>query len=573
MKLLFEEPACTTCGACLSVCPKNPKSLKLLKCRHCPPESAGCKPACPKGAIKESDGFLFVDSEECDGCGECARRCSKGAIEIVDDKAVKCDACLGKPMCIDYCPEEALRLLKEEEGILGWKISTEKAGYCAGIPRLSREEESIISEICTKFREKSKSGEFSGKEEAGGEIESILKGYCKDAGLMMETDQFGYISRIALMQVWGFGPLDPLLADDSLEEIAVVGLGKPVYVYKRGEGWLETDFFFTSQEVFVNVVNKMARPLGRRLAYQTPRLNSVLPDGSRLHASMPPISQLELTIRKFRANPISVPELISLGTFSPESLAFIWLAMKVDTSILVAGNTASGKTSTLNALFSFVPLNERVLITEETPEINIPHKHRVSLLANSELGIGMGDLASDSLRMRPDRLIVGEARTAGEAKALLDAITSGQARGSYATFHAHSAKEAVARMRSLGVPETDIASIGLVVIQKRLGGSGKGKEARRTLEIAEVRMDGGAVGAITIYGYDYKARSLKRTKNPSIVEEEVMNALGLDGKAFRKELSDRAKFLSGLAKGKTRFFETVVAIQNYDRLLGGWFDR
>ncbi len=573
MKLLFEEPACTTCGACLSVCPKNPKSLNLLKCRHCPPESAGCKPACPRGAIKESNGFLFIDSEECDGCGKCARQCSKGAIEIVEDKAIKCDACLGKPKCIDYCPEEALRLLKEEEGILGWRVSGEKAGYSVGIPRLSREEEGIVNEICARFRENSKKGEFGGREDAKSELEGILTGYCKDSGLMMETDQFDYLSKITLMQVWGFGPLDPMLADDSLEEIAVVGLGKPVYVYKRGEGWLETDCSFTSQEVFVNTVNKMARPLGRRLAYQTPRINSVLPDGSRLHASMPPISQLELTIRKFRANPISAPELVSLGTFSPESLAFLWLAMKVDTSILIAGNTASGKTSTLNALFSFIPLEERVLITEETPEINIPHKHRVSLLANTELGIGMGELASDSLRMRPDRLIVGEARTAGEAKALLDAITSGQARGSYATFHAHSAKEAVARMRALGAPETDIASIGLIVIQKRLGGSDKGKEARRALEIAEVRMNGGAVEAITIYGYDYKTRSLKRTKNPSAVEEEVMNALGFDGKMLKKELSDRSKFLCGLAKRKTGFFETVVAIQNYDRLLGGWFDR
>ncbi|MFH0817368.1 MAG: ATPase, T2SS/T4P/T4SS family, partial [Candidatus Micrarchaeota archaeon] len=551
MKLLFEESACTTCGACLSVCPKGPKSTGLLKCRHCAPEGAPCKVSCPLGAIKQSSELLFVDLEECSGCGECVNKCPYGAIEIVNGKASKCDACLGEPKCIDYCPEEAIRPLKHEDGVLGWEITREKAGYSLGLPRLSKEEESIVAEVASRFREASKKGEFPGKNDAKKEIESILTSYCQDYGLRMETDQFEYLSEISLAQVWGFGPLEPLLEDEGLEEIAIIGLGKPIYVYKRGCGWLETDCMFSSQEVFINIVNKMARPLGRRLTYQTPRLNAVLPNGSRLHASMPPISDLELIIRKFRANPISVPELISLGTFSPESLAFLWLAMKVDTSVVVAGNTASGKTSTLNALFSFVPLGERVLITEETPEINIPHRHRVKLLANTELGIGMGELASDSLIMRPDRLIVGEAKTEKEAKALLDAITSGQARGSYATFHAHSAKEAVARMRSLGAPEADISSIGLIVIQKRLGGSKKNSEARKALEIAEVKLEGGASEAVLVYEYDYKTRSLKRTKNESRTERTIMNALSLGKMEFKTVLRERAGFLTGLAKRKT----------------------
>jgi len=299
----------------------------------------------------------------------------------------------------------------------------------------------------------------------------------------------------------------------------------------------------------------------------------VLPDGSRLHASMPPISQLELTIRKFRANPISVPELISFGTASPEAVAFLWLAMKIDTSIVVAGNTASGKTSTLNALFSFVPLDERVLVTEETPEINIPHRHRVSLIANTELGIGMGDLASDSLRMRPDRLVIGEARTGQEARALLDAITSGQARGSYATFHAQSGKETIARLLSLGILETDIGAVGLIVIQKRIGGRQKSREERRIVEISEVQPSGESIEAVRIYSYDFKSRALKRTKNFSKTEEAVMNALDLDGKGFQKELKERTQFLLALSKRKASFFETVAAIQNYERKTGRWFDR
>ncbi len=572
MRLLFEKTACTDCGACRGTCPKGPKSMKIFGCRHCNPESAPCRTACPIGAIKQSGEFLFIDEEECNGCGECERKCPYGAIEIVGGKALKCDACLGKPLCIDYCPEEALALLRESEGMLGWRIRNEKADYSIQLPALAQEEEAIVCEICSRFREASKKGEVASRKDAEEKTGALLLGYCRENGLMMETDQFEYLSKIALSQIWGYGPLDSLLSDDGLEEIAAIGLGKPVYVYKRGAGWLETDCEFTSEQEFVNIINKMARPLGRRLTYQSPRLNAVLPDGSRIHASMPPISGLELTIRKFRKNPISAPELVGFGTFSAEALAFLWLAMKVDTSVVVAGNTASGKTSTLNALFSFVPLDERVLITEETPEINVPHRHRVSLLANPELGIGMGELAADSLRMRPDRVIVGEARTENEVRALLEAMTSGQARGSYATFHAQSAREAVARMKSLGAPDTDINSIGLIVIQKRLAGRGRNRESRKALEIAEVAMNGDSAEAVLIYQYDYGVRSLKRTKTQSRTEEAIMNELGLGKKELKKELSDRALFLSGLSRRKVSFFESVAAIQNYDRLLGGSLD-
>jgi Flp pilus assembly CpaF family ATPase len=424
----------------------------------------------------------------------------------------------------------------------------------------------VILEVSGRFREASKKGEFSDRQSAKEALDAILLQICRDSGLLMETDQFDYLSKIAFMHIWGYGPLDPLLADDRLEEIAVIGLKKPVYVYKRGEGWLSTDCVFTEQEAFVNLVNKMARPLGRRLTHQTPRLNAVLPDGSRIHASMPPLSQLELTVRKFRANPISVPDLVNFRTFSPEALAFLWLAMKTDTSIIVAGNTASGKTSTLNALFSFVPLDERVLITEETPEINIPHKHKIGLLASPELGIGMCELASDSLRMRPDRVIVGEVRTKDETKALLEAITSGQARGSYATFHAHSADEAIARMRSLGVLETDIASIGLIVVQKRIAGSGKAKEIRLVTEISELKIEAGSAKAVQLYVYDYESKSLKRTAaHDSETEREIRRAFGLSESGFKRELADRSKLLSSLAKKKRSFFETVVSIQTYER--------
>ena len=135
---------------------------------------------------------------------------------------------------------------------------------------------------------------------------------------------------------------------------------------------------------------------------------------------------------------------------------------------MISGNTASGKTTTLNALFSFVPANERVLIAEETPEIMIPHAHQMRLVASREMGIGLKDLVYDTLRMRPDRMIVGEVRSREEAGALFDVLLAGQARGCYATFHAQSAEEARSRFRHLGVNPEDLSSLDCIVVQRRM---------------------------------------------------------------------------------------------------------
>ncbi len=372
-----------------------------------------------------------------------------------------------------------------------------------------------------------------------------------------------YIMEVAFLDICGHGVLQPLLAEKEFEEIAVIGIGKPIYACHRKKGWLRTNCFFTREEAAVAVINKMARQLGRRVTLRQPRLNAVLPDGSRLHASIPPISGVEMTIRKFRESPISVADLIGYGTYSAESLAFLWLAAQSDISLLVSGNTASGKTSTLNALFSFVPLGERVLITEETPEMNIPHEHAVKLLANAELGVGMPELVADSLRMRPDRVIVGEVRTKEEVGALFETILSGQARGSFATFHAQSGEEALARLRSFGIAPMDLRSLDLIVVQRRMArfapdGSPLG-EVRKCVEICEVGANGEAVA---LFEHDYGADRLRR-KAEGKVAEKICRCFGFPRKKLASEISARAAFLGSLAEREANFSECVSAIQRY----------
>ena len=301
-----------------------------------------------------------------------------------------------------------------------------------------------------------------------------------------------------------------------------------------------------------DVINKMGRGIGRRITLQNPRLNAVLPDGSRIHASIPPISNYELTIRKFRHNPIHVADLMAYGTFTSESLAFLWMLMQSDLSTIIAGNTACGKTSTLNALFQFVSPKERVLVTEETPEIKVPQEHVVKLLSSAELGVHMKDLVADSLRMRPDRVIVGEARTAEEVEALLETITSGQARGSYATFHAQSARETLVRMRSLGALPIDLQSLDVIVVQRRMMRydlrTRRNVEVRRCTEIGEVLPpEGDGLPALrTLFRYDAGEDRLMRAEKSKALVGHVCESFGIGRAEFDAELRRRSEFLKGL---------------------------
>jgi Flp pilus assembly CpaF family ATPase len=239
-----------------------------------------------------------------------------------------------------------------------------------------------------------------------------------------------------------------------------------------------------------DIINKMGQQLGKHITLQNPRLDTILPDGSRLHASLSPISGGEITIRKFRSEPYSLGELVKNETIEPKVAALLSLLMQNDHSIVVGGNTASGKTTTLNSLFSFVSQRERIIITEETPEINIPHPHQLRLVANRDLQIDLEGLVHDTMRMRPDRLIVGEIRKQDEFEALFEVLLSGQARGSYATMHAQSGIEALARMKNMGVSPTDLESIDCIIIQKRMQKydpiNKRNNEVRRIVEIAEV---------------------------------------------------------------------------------------
>jgi flagellar protein FlaI len=226
--------------------------------------------------------------------------------------------------------------------------------------------------------------------------------------------------------------------------------------------------------------------------------------------------------------------------------------MQCDCSLLIAGNTASGKTTTLNALFSFIPSNERVIITEETPEINLPHKHQMRLVANRDMGITLKDLVYDTLRMRPDRMVVGEVRNKEETEALFDVLLAGQARGSYATFHAQSAHEALSRLQSFGVRKEDLGSIDCIMVQRRMlmydAEKRKNSEVRRVVEIAEVT--GGRKQLHISYMH---GRSMKHGK----LLEKMADSFGLTKEKMMDELKRRERVIADTSGDFTDFYKAI----------------
>jgi Flp pilus assembly CpaF family ATPase len=421
--------------------------------------------------------------------------------------------------------------------MLGWRI-LKQGEYKVNMPLLSIEEEEIICEMSNRFKEIIRINELKTEAEAMATLQSILDEIGKENKIGFDKEQKRYLADTALKHIYGLIFFDELLKDQDIEEIAVIGINEPIYIFMPKKGWKTVNAEITEENELMEIINKMAKGLGRRITLQHPRLDTSLPDGSRLHASISPISKGEMTIRKFKSNPLSPKHLISFRTGNSETMAILSMLMQSDSSVIIAGNTAGGKTTTLNSLFTFVPKNERILITEETPEISIPHKHQIRMIANKDMEISLMDLIYDSLRMRPDRIIVGEVRNREETNALVDVLLGGQARGIYATFHAQSSQEALNRLLSMGIEQINLSSIDAILVQRRMLIYDKKKrtntEVRKISELCIIENGKN----VPIVRYDISNDSWK-TGNLEKVIEILESKLGISEKEIEQELDER----------------------------------
>ncbi|MBS3062496.1 MAG: CpaF family protein [Candidatus Diapherotrites archaeon] len=381
--------------------------------------------------------------------------------------------------------------------------------------------------------------------------------------LKIPEHRYGFYAEAVVREMVGYGIIDSLVRDDRLEEIMVIGPQKPVYVYHRDHEMMLTNIEFYNDNEVQDLISKIARQVGRRVDISSPLLDARLPDGSRVNATIPPASVdgSTLTIRKFREDPYSIVDLIRLGTVDAGLAAFFWLCVEglgvKPANILIAGGTGSGKTTTLNVLASFIPARERIVSIEDTAELALPLMHWVRLEARPPGLEGTGELALDiltknALRMRPDRIIVGEVRHE-EAFSLFTAMNTGH-RGSMGTVHANSPKEAIVRITSppMSVPEVMLSGLDFVVIEHRIHDKKKGT-IRRVTEVAEVLgVLEGRTTTQTVFEWDAASDSFRRTPTPISFLRELEKFSAFNRKQLDAELADRATFLASLARQGVR---------------------
>lgn len=304
-------------------------------------------------------------------------------------------------------------------------------------------------------------------------------------------------------EILGYGPIEPLLKDDSVSEIMVNG-PRQVYV-ERGGKLVLSDVVFQDDDHVMRVIDRIVSPLGRRIDESSPMVDARLPDGSRINAVIPPISLVgpTLTIRKFAKDPLTSEDLIRFGTVSREMVTFLKACVEARLNIVVSGGTGSGKTTSLNVLSSFIPDDERIITIENAAELQLRQDHVVTLESRPSNIEGRGeitirDLVVNSLRMRPDRIVVGECRS-GEALDMLQAMNTGHD-GSMTTAHANTPRDALSRLETMclmagvdlpvrAIREQISAAVDLIIQQARLKDG-----TRRVIAVTEVQgMEGDVI--------------------------------------------------------------------------------
>ena len=438
-------------------------------------------------------------------------------------------------------------------------------------PEIAKNELELLSILFDDLRKKVVIEEIiPSEEERVRLVLSALREVLDEYGLKLKSDFTLKILYYLMRDFFGYGAIDPFLIDPNLEDISCDGYNIPIYVFHRKHGSMKTNVSFRQEELD-NLVLLLGQKSGKHISYANPLVDATLPDGSRIqitYGTDVSTRGSSFTIRKFRAEPFTPIDLMTYGTFNAGLLAYYWLLIENKMNVMVIGETAAGKTTTLNALLMFIPPEAKVVSIEDTREIQLYHENWIAEVTRSGVEgqeIDMYDLLRAALRQRPDYIVVGEVR-GREAMTLFQAMSTGHA--GYATFHAGDINQLIYRLENppLNVPRVMIQFLDSIAVQFMW--SFRGIRKRRVKEIVEIvglEAESKELLVNKVFQWDPASDSYVQLADSKKLEKIAMMH-GVDVVDIIDELRRRKEFLELLhQKGIRDYREVTKHIHMYYR--------
>lgn len=392
--------------------------------------------------------------------------------------------------------------------------------------------------------------------------------------LSNETDDvWQFLAGMLVYEMLGLGKIELLIADGELEDIVINNAEEPIWVYHRKFGWLKTNVFVQNEAQIQNYSATIGRRVGRQITTLTPLMDAYMTTGDRVNSTLFPISTFgnTISIRKFRRKPWVITELLENKTLTLDISALLWLAIQYETNIIFSGGTGSGKTTILNVMMPFIPPNQRIISIEDTREIQLPRfLHWVPLTTrepNSEGkgGVSMLDLLVNSLRMRPDRIVVGEIRRGEQAEVLFEGMHTGHS--VYATLHADTAEQTYRRLINppINVPQTMLEALHLIAVAFR----DRRKGIRRMFQIAEIvpvtKWEEYKPHINVLYKWSPTEDAIKKVKDSIRVLDELKLHTGMTDQEFQKDLLEKMEILKWMQSKKISTVDGIgkVVVEYY----------
>jgi flagellar protein FlaI len=439
-------------------------------------------------------------------------------------------------------------------------------------PTLLKEEENQLKEIKDILVEEIDVNlkEIGTRDKAEEYLKTKIREIIKDYRLKIAEEAVDKLMYYIIRDFLGYGKIDPLMKDPLIEDISADGVNIPIYVWHRDYESLPTNILFKNSEELNSFIVRLAYLARKNISLAIPILDASLPDGSRIQLTYGnEITRRgsTFTIRRFRVDPLTISDLISLGTISSEMAAYFWYAIENRASILVAGGVASGKTTILNCFSMFIKPGLKLVSVEDTAELNLPHENWVPSVARTGFGdagnragaITLFDLLKTAVRQRPDYLLVGEVR-GEEAYTLFQAMATGHL--GMGTIHGESASSVIHRLGSepMNIPKPLLTMIDAITVQLRT--EVDGKPARRTRAVTEiVGLDHKTKELLTneVYRWDARNDTFEYSGHSHILEEK-MKSKGLNEKEVLEELHKRKTVLDWMVKKGIRKYTDVVSV-------------